>query len=163
MIFLPTTTFRVLEPTDDFPYDFQVIRATDYVVHILNSNNVTYVLSGLVLEQRLRQGRIQVLAFPAHPSHCLDDTAHGGRQCQQCMQCDNEEGIQFACPLPSLGTTLTAAHPYRSGVHEMPGGNTICPACVLTDARIRLCPTHVNCPTCGNPRAILCPTCLTEL
>jgi hypothetical protein len=217
MIFLPTTHFKVLDRTQDFPLDFQITNRTDYIVTVLNSNSETYSISPLVIEHRLRQGKIRVIAFPAHPSHFLGTIGLLGQseQCSRCMIKKNEESIQFECalsiprdndPIPyaneacaECGTPLDlhlgvkdppvdtphalwgdrnrcrtfvrcdppraaygvlSQETYRSGVQNMPGGNTICPACVLEDARIRLCVTHLACPTCGNPRVVLCPTCL---
>jgi len=75
----------------------------------------------LVIEQRLRQGRIQVIAFPAHPSHrleeCEDDPAEPKR-CEQCMLKTNEEQIQFDCPLPAreiLGPDSFGGSDYPDG------------------------------------------------
>lgn len=104
MIFLPTTHFKVLQRTQDFPLDFQVVSRSDYIVSVANSNNETYSISPLVIEQRLRQGRIMVIAFPCHPSHGMDSRgADAGcvSQCRQCMLQANEEQIQFECALPA--------------------------------------------------------------
>lgn len=109
MIFLPTTHFKVVERTQDFPLDFQITHRADYIVMISNSNNETYSISPLVVEHRLRQGRIQVIAFPAHPSHRMDQFTPTGvdgpllplTQCSQCMIRINEEQIQFECALPA--------------------------------------------------------------
>ena len=199
MKFLPTTHFRVLQRTQDFPLDFQVTHATDYVCVIANSNNETYTLSPLVIEQRLRQGRIEVIAFPAHPSHRMDTRGRDAGmtdQCAQCMLKANEEQIQFECALPEreiLGPDSFGGsdfphseelrlhdgseHPWikrgpgplpRTTAMPIPGerptsDNTICPACVLQDPRLRLCHVHLNCPTCGNPRVLMCPACMTEV
>lgn len=189
MIFLPTTHFKVLKPTLEFPLDFQVTHRADYIVVLANSNNETYSISPLVIEHRLRQGRIAVIAFPVHPSHTLDVKGREAGlpdQCRQCCLQSNEEQIQFECPLPAreiLGPesfggsdegshlmSQTRASELRLHLDERPivkmvvgperGTDTICPACVLGDPRLRLCVTHLNCPTCGNPRVFLCPTCL---
>lgn len=180
MKFLPTTHFKVLERTQDFPLDFQVTHATDYIVVIANSNNETYSISPLVIEQRLRQGRIKVIAFPAHPSHTIRLVEPEGqgrvRQCERCMLIEDEEQIQFECALPALeilgpdsfggedGRHSPAADTLRLHLAEEPlSDNTICPACVLRDPRLRLCVDHLNCPTCGNPRVLMCPACMTEV
>lgn len=204
MIFLPTTHFKVLERTQDFPLDFQVTHRADYIVVLMNSNNETYSISPLVIEQRLRQGRIKVIAFPAHPSHGIDIRGRDAGcqdQCRQCMLLTNEEQIQFECALPAReilgpdsfggedGRHSPAAatlrlhldredpwRPVRQTGFEYPDDRpthvppsvltsgpieTVCPACVAGNpVLVRLCVTHQNCDRCGNPKVIICPTCL---
>ena len=130
-----------------------------------------------------------MIAFPAHPSHAIQIVEPEGqgkvRQCARCMLIEDEEQIQFECPLPALEILGPDSFGGEDGRHspaadtlrlhladERPvvkmvvgpnvGDNTICPACVLRDPRLRLCVDHLACETCGNPRVLMCPACLTE-
>jgi hypothetical protein len=106
MNYLPTTLFRVLKPNPDFPNDFQIIAKTDWVVTVLDSNSNQWPISPLVIDMRIRQGQIEVLAYPWHPSHVHVANYHedsnrwsAGDQCSRCMVKQNEEPIQYLCPL----------------------------------------------------------------
>jgi hypothetical protein len=96
--YLPTTHFRVVRANPDFPNDFQVVAKTDWVVTVLDSNNNQWPISPLVIDMRIRQGQIEVIAFPMHPSHDRHDT-FGTPQCSRCMVKANEEAVQYLCPL----------------------------------------------------------------
>jgi hypothetical protein len=105
MTFLPTTHFRVLTPTPEFPRDFQVTKVLGSVIEVANSDNETYVLSPLVVAQRLRENKIQVIAYPWHPSHVHkaeyreeSNRWYADDQCSRCLVRINEEQIQFSCP-----------------------------------------------------------------
>lgn len=209
MTFLPTTHFQVLKPNQDFRNDFMIVSRRDWTVDVSDSNNERWTVSPLVIERRIREGKVRVIAFPVHPTHRMEyaaSTTPGETidppQCLGCMLKANEEQIQFECALPvreilgpdSFGGSdypypeATTDHPWvkrapgpalRTTAMPIPRGadmtplrlhlaeedtNTVCPACVVgnNDARVRLCVTHANCDTCGNPRVIMCPTCLTE-
>jgi len=101
MRFLPTTLFKVVVANHDFPRDFQVTGGTEYVCHLLDSNNEVSIISPLVIDMRLRQGKIRVLRFPPHPSHYMGTIGLDGQteQCSRCMIKADEEPVQHECPL----------------------------------------------------------------
>jgi hypothetical protein len=102
MKFLPTTLFKVVTPTHDFDHDFQVVGGTDYVCHLLDSNNERTIISPIVIEMRLRQGKIRVLRYPPHPTHVLSTIAIGEddatEQCTRCLRNVTESSVQELCP-----------------------------------------------------------------